>query len=160
MSKFIKMQKKLAIVLASLLVTVFYRTLGLARPSYRHGEENAHVARVQEGLLFRIPRPWRTPEASARYYAAELNGSFPYVHLQQVSTEALRVPLAFPDSAIEMSDVLGITAFSLNDPQDSGMGMPGNQQQLHPVKPVDDDDDNCGGCESCTACTACTNCTC
>src|SRR5208282_5385680 len=153
MSKLIKMQKRFAIVLVSLLLTMFYRTVALVRPSYKHGE-GEQTSRVRESLLVRIPTPRRISEATARYYAAELNGSFPYVHLQHVSGEALSVPLAFADDVLEMNDVLGVAAISLTDPQSGTIGMSADPQQSNPLYLCYcDDDDDCGGCSDCTDCT-------
>lgn len=166
MSKLIKAQKRIAILLVS-VVLMFYRTVSLVRSSHGQGEGERGPG-VKAGLLFRVPAHWSAPRASTRYYAAELNSLFPYVHLHQVSTDAVSVPSAYPDNVVEMSDILGVTAFSLNDPQDRNTGIWANPQQpMSVVRPelctlianiACDDDDDCGGCGDCSDCSDCTDC--
>jgi hypothetical protein len=156
MAKLLRMQKRLVLLLVSFLLTAAYRTMGLGRSSL--ADRASHkVARVTRGLLVALSPGLRSSPASLHgsYYAVELNGWFPFVHLHEVPSSASSASQPFPNKALEINDVLGITVFSLSSPATAGSGDPQSSSQgpLGVAAP-----DFCNpGCLSCTDCTSCTD---
>lgn len=167
MAKLIRMQKKLFIVLASFFLIVFQRTVSLARPFYR-GNVRQSAAQAKKALLLRIASPLRpSTEAPSRYYAAEVNGSFPYFHAQRVAANPVDVGSVFADDPLEMTDLLGITVFSLSGQQSAqAPDSIGSPDQVPSVCPIDcccaacTDCGGCGECSGCSDCTDCSDCNC
>lgn len=162
MAKLIRMQRKLAIVLASFFLIIFQRTVSLARPFYK-GNTRENTAQAKRGLLFRIAWPLKAnTDTPAHYYGAELNGSFPYFHTQRIATNPTDVGLMFVDDPLEMTDVLGITAFSLSSQLDAQVrDSTGSADQVPSVCPIDCccvSCSDCGGCSECAGCSDCTDC--
>jgi hypothetical protein len=154
MTKLIRMQKRLVVVMVSFLLAAAQRTVGLARPLRGHARDNG--AQIKSGLLFRLSPNLRSPLASLpkSYYAAELNGLFPYVHLHQIPASATYFPQVFSDAAIEISDGSGLTVFSLSDTHQAG-NLGDLQNQTSPsVCPISCCNE-CGGGTDCGTSTGC-----
>lgn len=149
MAKLIRIQKRAWVLVVSLLLTTFHRAAGLISPLNSSGGDEA-VSRERTALLFRVAAPLG-PSANqpALYYAAELNASFPFVHLQKV----LGSPLSVSGGIASSPNLLALSTVSLDDPQSEDVVLYGPAQEaiLPPFT-------NCTSCTDCTSCTSCTSC--
>lgn len=150
MAKLIRIQKRVWVVIVSLLLTMVHRAAGLISPVYstvdRTGSRTATVLLLRVGASLAPPanRP-------AQYYAAELSSSFPFLHVQKV----LGAPLSVSGDAVPREEnLLALSTVSLDDPQSDEAVLYGPAQDtaLPPFT-------NCSSCASCTDCSSCTDCT-
>jgi hypothetical protein len=139
------MQKRFVVLLASFLLTAAQRTMGLTRPflADHAGDSESHV---RTGLLLRL-----SPKLP---YAAEFNGSFPYVHLHHIPASVSYVPQLFTDETTGLTDASDLTVISLSDPQQPGIFGDIQSQAIPSVCPIQCcclSCEDCGGCSSCTS---------
>jgi hypothetical protein len=143
MAKLVKIPKRIVIGLVSLLLMVAHRSYSLVSPF--HSGSPSHASSVRRGWLLRAATPFsRGKGAVNSFYAAELNGSFPYIHFREVAANAISVPLAYEDNTLELTEAADLRAFTLPD---FGKTQAAPQDTVGPEDCSDDDD--CGGGDDC-----------
>lgn len=131
MANWLRLQKRTSLLILSFFASCLYRTITGVWPFGSPANTIVTSTRGEtRGLLFPIGRSSQRGGHDARQYALEVNGSFPFLHLQSLAPGLASVAVTHPPCISTTTGDLKVNAMQFGVAQSSACNLnpnPGNQ---------------------------------